>query len=180
MAGRACRACLSLTPGSRPTLRFASFRSASLRFETTRGPKEGGGARSFRHLAPAECPHGPSTHPLLHRELADRQAPNKCSPPNSAELLIYDTGLKVPAPPSRGVGATFFKGTTRHTYALHPEVSGRPTRPTRNGPDPTLPPGHTPIWAILYSPVLGREIRCIFRCGLRSLFIVINSSQLGP
>ena len=27
--------------------------------------------------------------------------------------------------------------------------------------------GATPIWAILYSPVLGREIRCIFRCALR-------------
>jgi hypothetical protein len=69
-----------------------------------------------------------------------------------------------------GVAATFFKGTTRDTYALHPEVPGRPTRPSRSGLSPALPPGHTPIWAILYSPVLGREIRCIFRFALRSLY----------
>ena len=29
-------------------------------------------------------------------------------------------------------------------------------------------------------PVLGREIRCIFRCALRSFLIVIIVSQLGP
>ncbi len=94
--------------------------------------------------------------------------------------LLYDTGLKVPAPPPSATprAAQLFKGTTRNTYALQPEVSGRPTRPSRSGLHPALPPGHTPIWANPYRPLYLAERSVASSCAPLALSIV-NHSHLG-
>ena len=130
--------------------RFATLRYAALRHDSAPagggpgqpGDRGGGGARPLHHLAPVVRPQGPSAHALVPWRPAERLSPNKHS--------IYDTGLKVPAATPKGA-LQLFKGTIRNTYALHPEVSGRPTRTARNGLHTYFPPGHTPTWARWYA-----------------------------
>ena len=146
---RAFWVCLSRTPGSRSPLRFAPPRFAPLRIQGT----EGGRCPPF--LSPGASP-----------------APNKFN-------------LRHPAPQCRHrpVGShpgwlQLFKGTTQNTYALHPEVSGRPTRPTRSGFSPTHPPGHTPIWANPYRPLYSAE-RSVASFAALALFLIVINSTLG-
>ena len=149
-------------------LRFASRLSASRLFASRQpGDRRGGGARSFRHLAPVDRPHGLSEHPLFPRRSADRQTQNK-----------YST---TPAPKCRlhplGGGCNFSRGRPETRTLYIPKYPGVPRDPPGAGFHlPSLLAIHrygqscTPLY-------LAERSVASFAAPLRSL--IVNLSQQG-